>query len=92
MNFSYLDPKENVSIPPPMDNHGIYAEKPKSKSEWAKNYDTKRIEPDAVKYSSTFFELAQGHIPTGNRPGNNTIMDDKFTITSLKYNTLCYNH
>ena len=90
MNFSYLDQEDNVSIPPPMNNAGLYSGLPSTQTQWAKNYNVKRIEPDAVKYSSTYFELAKSHIPTNVRPGNNSIIDNKFVINYLKYNTLCY--
>lgn len=91
MNYSFLVPEENVSLPQPMVNNGLYGGSSANSSEWKKEYKVpERIAPDAIAYSSQFFELAKSHIPTGVRPGNNTIIDNKFVITDLKYNTLCF--
>lgn len=91
INFSFLDPTENVGLPQPMENAGLYAnDLTKTKKNFSYDYDVKRIEPDAIKYSSTYFELAKSHIPTGVRPGNNSIIDNKFVINDTKYNSLCY--
>ena len=90
MNFSFLDSTENVSVPPPMQNAGLYSGIPYKKNKWAKDYSTPRLAPDAVEYSSQYFELAKGHIPTSSRPGNNSIPSNKFLITDTNYNTLCY--
>lgn len=91
MNYSYLNPKDNVSIPPPMKNAGLYSgDVPFTQKQWSKDYSEKRIEPDAVAYSSKFFPLAQGHIPTSIRLGNNSIKNGTFTIKDYSYNTMCY--
>ena len=90
MNFSFLDPLENVSNPPHVENAGLYSGIPFKKTNWAKDYSKPKLTPDAVVYSSQFFELAKGHIPTSSRPGNNSIPHNKFLMTDLNFNTLCY--
>ena len=52
-----------------------------------------RIEPDAVAYSSQFY--ASHHIPSYNRPGNNTINSNDYKTYNLpggdnNYNFSCY--
>lgn len=92
MTFSYIDARDNVSLPEPMKNAGLYSgDIPSKKTRWAKDYTQEHAPPDAVKYSAHFFELARSHIPTNVRPGNNAIIDDAFVVNDDKYNTLCFN-
>lgn len=91
MMYSFLDPSENVGIPPPMKNAGLYAEDVKhTKTKWSKDYRGPRTEPDAVAFSQHFYEGAKNHIPTAVRPGNNTILNNPYTYVSTKYNAMCY--
>lgn len=92
MYYSYLDPKDNVIYVPEVKNAGLYSsDVPFKKTAWGKDYSEPRIEPDAVSYSSTFYEGARHHIPTGVRPGNNTNIKNTYTFINSKYNTMCYN-
>lgn len=91
MDFSYLDPSENVGIPQPMKNAGLYAgDIPFKKTKYSRDYSTGRIEPDAVAFASQFDPLARSHIPTSIRPGNNSILNNPFTFMP-NMNTMCYN-
>ena len=91
MNFSYLDPKEKVDIPPPMKYAGLYAsDQPYTKTLWSKDYRGERVDPDAVAYSKHYNELARSHIPTTIRPGNNTIQNNPYMFSSEKYNKMCF--
>ncbi len=93
ISYSYLDPKQNVGIPMPQKNAGLYGGEQTlhRHSKWgAADYSEERVEPDAVAYSAHFYEGAQNHIPTANRPGNNTILKNPFTIHDEKFNSLCY--
>ena len=93
MNYSFLDPTENVSIPPPMINAGLYApDIPYKPTKWSKDYRViQHLEPDAVSYASQFNPIAKNHIPTGVRPGNNTILNNPYNFFDKKFNTMCYN-
>lgn len=89
--YSFLDPSENVGLPKPMINNGIYASDiPYIKKIWSKDYRGPKIEPDAVAFSHHFYEGAKNHIPTGIRPGNNTIINNPYQFISNKYNYMCY--
>jgi hypothetical protein len=89
MPFSYLDPSENVGIPPPMPHAGLYApDAAYTQTQWSKDYRGPRIEPDAVAYASHFY--APNHIPTYTRPGNNSILNNPFKFSDTKYNSMCY--
>jgi len=89
--FSYLDPSENIGIPPPMKNAGLYAgDVQYTKTKWSKDYRGPRVEPDAVAFSSQFYDGAKNHVPTGIRPGNNTIINNPYTFVNTKYNAMCY--
>jgi len=90
--FSYLDKKENSTIPPPKNNAGLYAEDGESftKKPWGNDYSGPKIEPDAAKYCTQFY--AKHHIPSTNRPGNNSLNTDMFQFYNKKtYNFQCYN-
>jgi hypothetical protein len=88
--YKLLDPAENVGIPQPQPYAGLYAPNvPHIKTTWSKDY-RKYVPPDAVAYSSQYFELAKGHIPTSVRVGNNTIVNSPFKFKSDTYNSLCY--
>ena len=89
--YSFLEPSENVGIPEPQKNAGLYAgDTPYKKTQWSKDYRGPRIEPDAVAFSTQFYEGARNHIPTGIRPGNNTILKNPYNYVSTTYNTMCY--
>lgn len=87
--YKFLDADDQVTLPTPQANAGLYApDAPHVKTTWSKDY-RKYIPPDAVAYSSTYFELARGHINTANRPGNNTILNNPFRFYSDASNALC---
>jgi len=89
MIYSYLDPSENVGIPAPVPHAGLYASDASYKqTQWSKDYRGPRIEPDAVAYASQFY--APNHVPTGARPGNNTIINNPYKFGDRKYNGMCY--
>ena len=91
MNFTFLDPKDNVGIPPPMKYAGLYAsDEPYTQTQWSKDYRGDRVDPDAVAYSKHYNPLAKSHIPTTVRPGNNTIQKNPFMFSSKTYNSMCF--
>lgn len=94
LEYSLLDYNPNVPAPEPLKNAGLYTgDVLFDKKPWGNNYKTERIEPDAVAYCSQFY--AKHHIPTYNRPGNNTVNTDLYNIYNVKndddeYNFECY--
>lgn len=93
MEYKYLDPAENVSLPKPQMYAGLYspyASLPHHQSRWSKNYRGEHIPPDAVAYASQYFELARSHIPTSIRPGNNTMVFNPYKHYKDDLNMLCY--
>ena len=73
ISYSFIDPSENIGIPPPQRYAGLYSsDEPYTNTKWSKDYRGPRIEPDAVAYASKFSDGAKGHIPITIRPGNNT--------------------
>jgi hypothetical protein len=90
VTYKYLNPSENVGMPPPQKNAGLYADLPYTQTERSKTYAREHIQPDAVSYSKHYFELARHHIPTGIRPGNNTLQINPYTFSQKHYNRLCY--
>lgn len=69
---------EKVPLPEPLKNAGLYTgDVLFDKKPWGNNYLQPRIEPDAVSFSSQFY--APHHIPSYNRPGNNTVNTPLFT-------------
>lgn len=93
MEYKFLDPNENVGLPKPLRYAGLYSENAPAykNSKWgSKDYRGEYIPPDAVAYSSQFFELARHHIPTGIRPGNNTLIFNPFKFRSDIFNDMCY--
>lgn len=91
MEYKYLDPSENVGLPKPLKNAGLYSENvPHTQRQWGKDYRGQYIPPDAVAYATQFFELAKNHIPTGIRPGNNTMIYNPYKFYDDKFNGMCY--
>lgn len=91
ISFSYIDPSENVGIPPPMKYAGLYSsDVPYTNTLWSKDYRGPRIDPDAVSYASQYDEVAKTQIPTTIRPGNNTMTKNPYMFSSTSYNTMCY--
>jgi len=91
LDYSYVLPGENVGIPPPMRYAGLYSsDLPYTNTQWAKEYRGERVDPDAVAYSKYYNELAQTHIPTSIRPGNNFIQNNPYGFEDEKYNTMCF--
>jgi hypothetical protein len=70
--YAVLDYAPNVKAPEPLKNAGLYTgDVLFDKKPWGNNYVMPRTEPNAVAYSSHFY--ASHHIPSYNRPGNNTV-------------------
>jgi hypothetical protein len=91
MEYKFLDPAENVGLPKPLKYAGLYSEDtPYYKTKWSKDYRGAYVPPDAVSYSSRYFELARNHIPTGIRPGNNTILNSPYKFYDDKLNGMCF--
>lgn len=89
LDFTELDYEPNVPTPEPMKNAGLYTgDVLFDKKPWGNNYATPRIEPDAVAYSSQFY--AKHHIPSYNRPGNNTVNTDLYNQYGEHNNINCY--
>jgi hypothetical protein len=92
--YSELDYGPNVKAPEPLKNAGLYTgEVLFDKKPWGNNYVIPRIEPDAVAYSSQFY--ASHHIPSYNRPGNNSINSNNYKKYNINdsdnnYNVSCH--
>jgi hypothetical protein len=97
LDYTELDYQPNVPIPPPPKNAGLYTgDVLFDKKPWGNSYKMPTVEPDAVAYSAQFY--ASHHIPSYNRPGNNTVNTElykKYTVapaseTADNYNFSCY--
>ena len=92
--YSELDYGPNVKAPEPLKNAGLYTgDVLFDKKPWGNNYVIPHIEPDAVAYSSQFY--ASHHIPSYNRPGNNSINSDNYKKYNINdsdnnYNVTCH--
>jgi hypothetical protein len=88
LDYSILDYEPNVPAPEPLKNAGLYTgDVLFDKKPWGNNFIIPHITPDAVSYCAHFY--APHHIPSYNRPGNNTINTDFFH--SYKNENLDYN-
>ena len=77
LEYTDLDYSPNVPIPPPPKNAGLYTgDVLFDKKPWGNTYEIPYVEPDAVSYSAVFY--ANHHIPSYNRPGNNTVKTDLY--------------
>lgn len=93
ITYSFLDASENVGIPVPQKNAGLYSgeEVPHKHPRYGGNdYSEPRVQPDAIAYSQKFYEGAKNHIPTAVRLGNNTMINNPYNVYDDKYNSLCY--
>ena len=80
--YAVLDYAPNVQAPEPLKNAGLYTgDVLFDKKPWGNNYAMPRTEPDAVAYSSHFY--ASHHIPSYNRPGNNSIDSREYKIYTI---------
>ena len=97
--YAVLDYAPNVKAPEPLKNAGLYTgDVLFDKKPWGNNYVIPRTEPNAVAYSSHFY--ASHHIPSYNRPGNNTvdssdykkynIPDGDVSVSDNTYNFSCH--
>lgn len=92
LDYSILDYGPGVPVPDPPKNAGLYTgEVMFDKKPWGNNYAMPSVEPDAVLYSQQFY--AKHHIPSYNRPGNNSVMSElykKYDMTPDNYNFSCH--
>ena len=78
------------SVPEPLKNAGLYTgDVLFDKKPYGNTFLQTKISPDAVAYASQFY--APHHIPSYNRPGNNTINSDLYKKYEENYNFACYN-
>lgn len=88
VNYSYIDYSQNIQFPYPSLNAGLYSDpntfhdKP-----WGNNYVAKSI-PNATDFCKNFY--AKHHIPTENRPGNNSVNSEFYKYyDDNNYNFKC---
>jgi len=92
LEYAVID-NDIVYTPPQQKNAGLYTgDVLFDKKPWGNSYKMTPVEPDAVAYASQFY--ASHHIPSGNRPGNNTVNSSKYKKytenTENNYNFSCY--
>jgi hypothetical protein len=88
--YSELDYSPNVKTPEALKNAGLYTgEVLFDKKPWGNNHVIPRIEPDAVAYCAQFY--ASHHIPSYNRPGNNSVNSPHYKTYNLPGNNNHYN-
>lgn len=91
ISYSYIDTTLDVAMPTPMKHAGLYSsDEPYENTLWGKDYRGDPIPPDAVEYAKKYDKVAQNHIPTSVRPGNNTVLNNPFTFSSKNFNSLCF--
>lgn len=92
LEYAELKYAPNVPAPPPPKNAGLYTgDVLFDKKPWGNMYLAPYVNPDAISYSAQFY--ANHHIPSYNRPGNNTIVTDlykKYDKTDDNYNFSCH--
>jgi len=77
LGYAELKYGPNVGVPEPPKNAGLYTgDVYFDKKPWGNNYKKPSVFPDAVDFSEQFY--ASHHIPSYNRPGNNTVITSKF--------------
>lgn len=85
-NLEYSEIENINIIVPEQINAGLYTGTVMfDKKPWGNTFLQDKVNPDAVSYASQFY--APYHIPSYNRPGNNTIDTNLFS----KYNESMYN-
>jgi hypothetical protein len=92
LEYAVID-NDIVYTPPQQKNAGLYTgDVLFDKKPWGNSYKMAPVEPDAVAYASQFY--ASHHIPSGNRPGNNTVNSSKYKKytenTENNYNFSCF--
>jgi hypothetical protein len=92
LDYAAID-NDIVYIPQRYKNAGLYTgDVLFDKKPWGNSYKMAPVEPDAVAYASQFY--ASHHIPSGNRPGNNTVNSSKYKKytenTENNYNFSCF--
>jgi hypothetical protein len=94
LEYAVLD-NDEVYAPPQQKNAGLYTgDVLFDKKPWGNSYKMPPVEPDAVAYASQFY--ASHHIPSGNRPGNNSVNSSKYKKYTVNngiennYNFSCY--
>ena len=95
LEYSELDYNPDMPVPEPLKNAGLYTgDVLFDKKPWGNTYLKPKIDPDASIYASQFY--AKHHIPSYNRPGNNTVSTNLYDLFKLdndkEYNLQCYNH
>lgn len=94
LEYAVID-NDYIYTPSNQKNAGLYTGNVLfDKKPWGNSFKKPPIEPDAVAYASQFY--ASHHIPSGNRPGNNTLISNKYKIYKENnsardnYNFSCY--
>jgi hypothetical protein len=93
LDYAVLE-TDNIFVQPVQKNAGLYTgDVLFNKKPWGNSYKTPPVEPDAVAYAAHFY--ASHHIPSGNRPGNNTLNTSKYkkyTANNIEdnYNFSCH--
>lgn len=90
LDYSELNYSGSV-VPEPLKNAGLYTgDVLFDKKPWGNNYVQPKVPPDAVAYASQFY--ASHHVPTYNRPGNNTVNTSLYKIYKDPsiYNISCH--
>jgi hypothetical protein len=95
LEYSELEYNPDMPVPEPLKNAGLYTgDVLFDKKPWGNTYLKPKIDPDATIYASQFY--AKHHIPSYNRPGNNTVSTDLYDLFKLdndkEYNLQCYKH
>ena len=96
LEYSELEYSPNLPSPQPLKNAGLYTgDVLFDKKPWGNTYLKPKLDPDAAVYASQFY--AKHHIPSYNRPGNNTVATNIYDIFRVQdnhqatYNLQCHN-
>jgi hypothetical protein len=93
LEYAFLE-TDTIFVKLKQKNAGLYTgDVSFNKKPWGNSYKNPPAEPDAVAYAAHFY--ADHHIPSGNRPGNNTINTSKYkkyTANNIEdnYNISCH--
>lgn len=87
LEYSIVE-ESDIKIPEQI-NAGLYTGNVLfNKKPWGNEYLQPKVNPDAVSYAAQFY--APHHIPSYNRPGNNTLDTNLYSQNNANYNFKCY--